>query len=380
MDISGINLSGVDIIDKYRVPNAPIIGTATVVDYQTATVSFTAPSFDGNGPITTYTAVSSPGGITGTLSQSGSGTITVTGLTPDTAYTFTVYATNRFGNSESSSASNSITTPIVIGQAEWTSPITTTWTVPDGVFSISVLAVGGGGAGYWGSPPANTFNRGGGGGALAYVNGISVTPGEVLTITSGDRGINLTPGTAGTSGGYSDVQRANGTVLCRANGGTASTGSTAGPGGTVHTGTGGVGGNGSTTTVSGFGAGGGGAGGYSGKGGNGGSSGTFPSTPGNGVGGGGGGGAGYKITSGTTGAAAGGRGGGVGIYGEGTSGLGGVPTLSSAPPGNPGSGGSGETYGAGGGGSYNSVTGVGAVRIIYPGNLRYYPTTRTTNE
>jgi len=65
--------------------------------------------------------VSSPGGITGTLSQAGSGTITVSGLTGATSYTFTVYATNSAGNSSSSSASNSITTsvspPSAIGAA-----------------------------------------------------------------------------------------------------------------------------------------------------------------------------------------------------------------------------------------------------------------------
>jgi hypothetical protein len=44
------------------------------------------------------------------LATSGSGTITISGLSPSTSYTFTVYATNSAGNSASSSASNSITT------------------------------------------------------------------------------------------------------------------------------------------------------------------------------------------------------------------------------------------------------------------------------
>jgi hypothetical protein len=80
-------------------------------------VAFTAPASNGGSVITSYTATSSPDGITGTLSQAGSGTITVTGLTGGTAYTFTVTATNAIGTSAASAASNSITTALAIGQA-----------------------------------------------------------------------------------------------------------------------------------------------------------------------------------------------------------------------------------------------------------------------
>lgn len=99
------------------VPGAPTIGTATATGSTTATVSYTAPANNGGATITSYTATSSPGGITGTLSQSGSGTITVTGLSGGTSYTFTVKATNSVGQSAASSASNSITTVPSIGQA-----------------------------------------------------------------------------------------------------------------------------------------------------------------------------------------------------------------------------------------------------------------------
>jgi len=110
MDIRGVNLSGVNILDKYRVPNAPIIGVATSTGQTTATVSFTQPSYDGNQPITSYTAVSTPGNLTGTINQSGSGTISISGLAKGTSYSFVVYATNSIGNSNNSSSSNSITT------------------------------------------------------------------------------------------------------------------------------------------------------------------------------------------------------------------------------------------------------------------------------
>jgi hypothetical protein len=91
-------------------PGAPTSVTATSTGATTANVSFTAPASDGGAAITSYTATSSPGGITGTISQAGSGTIAMSGLTAGTAYTFTVTATNSAGTSAASSASNSATT------------------------------------------------------------------------------------------------------------------------------------------------------------------------------------------------------------------------------------------------------------------------------
>ena len=116
LDVIEAYIDGVwRIVSAYRVPDAPTIGTATTTGATTATVSFTAPSSDGGDPITSYTAISTPGGVTGTLVQAGSGTITVSGLTTGTAYTFTVFATNRAGNSNNSAASNSITTWAIPG-------------------------------------------------------------------------------------------------------------------------------------------------------------------------------------------------------------------------------------------------------------------------
>lgn len=57
----------------------------------------------GGAAVSTFTATSSPGSITGT----GASPIVVTGLNPGTAYTFTVTATNANGTSTASSASNS---------------------------------------------------------------------------------------------------------------------------------------------------------------------------------------------------------------------------------------------------------------------------------
>ncbi len=93
-------------------PGAPTIGLA-VAGNTSATVAFTAPASNGGSTITSYTATSNPGNITGTLTQAGSGTITVNGLTNGVAYTFTVTATNGIGTSTASAASNQITPAII---------------------------------------------------------------------------------------------------------------------------------------------------------------------------------------------------------------------------------------------------------------------------
>jgi hypothetical protein len=87
--------------------NAPTIGTATdSAAGGTVSVPFTAGSTATGGPVFSYRAVSSPGSITGTGTSSP---ITVSGLTNDTAYTFTVASVNATGNSPFSAASNSAT-------------------------------------------------------------------------------------------------------------------------------------------------------------------------------------------------------------------------------------------------------------------------------
>jgi hypothetical protein len=77
-------------------PGAPTGVSASAGDQQ-ATVSFTAPTFQGVPPnITQYRVTSNPGAVTETGSASP---ITVTGLSNGTSYTFSVQATNgvQFG-------------------------------------------------------------------------------------------------------------------------------------------------------------------------------------------------------------------------------------------------------------------------------------------
>ena len=267
------------------------------------------------------------------------------------------------------------------GQTQYTTPGTYSWTVPEGVTSISVVAVGGGG----GAISAQNDVSGGGGGALAYGNNIPVLPGQTYTVVVGAGGVGL----AGNPSYFKDVN----TVYAGGGGqgGIGNQSGTANPGagGTFNSpygggGVGGVGGPGG-----GYGGGGGGAGGYAGAGGAGGSGDTWAGTNAAvGSGGGGGGSGGHG----------GGGGGGVGLLGIGADGLTGGILFTTTIGGTGGSGGSsgqqgangntpynggdGGIYGGGAGGGADgfrpiSTGGNGAVRIIWPGNARLFPSILT---
>ena len=237
---------------------------------------------------------------------------------------------------------------VTAGQQAYTTPGTYSWTCPADVYSVSVVAVGG-------------ASRCGAG--LAYKNNITVTPGNTYTVVVG------AGAKAPTSGGDSSFSWSGNTLTAVGGGASVNTGGY--PSGTYDGG--GNGGNAAST------GGGGGAGGYAGNGG----TSILPSGGGTaGTGGaGGGGGPGY-------GGGLGGGGGGVGILGQGADGAG------ASNDGNKGFGGSGGSDGAvagasgvgGGGGAYGGGYGFGgstgaggAVRIIWPGTSRQFPSTNTGN-
>lgn len=266
-------------------------------------------------------------------------------------------------------------------QGEFTTPGVHSFVVPAGVTSVSIVAVGGGGA---------AQNRtGGGGGALAYRNNLAVTPGETLSIIVGAPGRTYSS-TLENATDSSVTRVSNSTVLllaAKAQG--QSPGLAANCAGYTAAFSGGSGGSGAGTGTAGAG---GGAAGYAGDGGNGANVGSDANSGAAGSGGGGGGGTGNSDSN-VTGAG----GCGVGIYGQGASGAGGYANYGAGLGGSGGTGGAGGNYalspgqggyyggGCGGRGSGTPsgtvmTAGGGAVRIIRPGNLRQFPSTRTADE
>tara|TARA_X000000368_G_scaffold408685_1_gene389632 strand:+ start:18009 stop:18941 length:933 start_codon:yes stop_codon:yes gene_type:complete len=280
---------------------------------------------------------------------------------------------------------------------------TDTWTCPAGVTSVSVVCVGAGakGSGY----------NGGGGGALSYRNNCTVVPGTTYTyeigIGGGETG-SVQGGDSYYQGHETYIQFESGTSnYCYANGGTvdntqdSQSGCVGGAAPTSAQGDGGGQGGGGGTSSHGYaGGGGGGAGGYDGKGGTSGYMDGYWSASYHGTtssqhpqGKGGGASAGGNRWGGGNG------GGGVGLLGEGTSGAAPAGDYSSAGGNlglaNGGSGGGdgieqvdgvdtyrrGCEYGGGGGGGLGIGNGGdGAIRIIWPGDERSFPTTRTADE
>jgi hypothetical protein len=340
-------------------PGAPTIGTATAGTSNCASVAFTAPGCTGYpATITGYRVVSTPGCFTQTGASSP---LVVSGLTTGTSYTFKAQATNATGYGALSAASNSITATVQTC-ASYTTAGTYSWVAPTGVTSVAAVAVGaGGGRVAW----CCEGIAGGGGGALAYANGISVTPGNSYSVTVGAFSVGSSGG-ASTFINTSTVSAGGGRKSCVAP-------YQGGRGGLVVAGTGGNGGNGADVGgAAPIRSGAGGAGGYAGAGGNGAG---FGSNGANGSGGGGGGGAVWYCGTfiGTTG-------GGVGIFGQGANGAGGTGSGTACTArGKPGSCGSTVLYG-GGGCSSGNTGGRGAVRIVWcSGGVRGTPSFPSTN-
>jgi hypothetical protein len=92
------------------VPSTPLITKVEATDADEVVVFFTAPKDDGGTPIYYYTATSNPGAISVIAPIQGSGSVTITGLTKATTYTFTLTAHNINGSSRAATSPAPITT------------------------------------------------------------------------------------------------------------------------------------------------------------------------------------------------------------------------------------------------------------------------------
>lgn len=263
------------------------------------------------------------------------------------------------------------------GQVEYTTAGTYNWVVPAGVTSVSVVAVGGGnGAGSQATSTGTShFNN-----TLYAYGSNGRNGGSYAGADGGGAG-----GLGGQRSSYTYFNETAGENFTRHRGG-------GGGGAGGYSGNGGNGGRVTGSATSDSGAGGGGVGIY-GQGANGaaGASGTSGTT--SGAGGGGGGGAAGSSANAATGAGGGGSGGqngywstsdpdtpNGGLFGGGQAGHGRLNNSSR------------DGYGGGGLGYKNNITVAagqtipikvgagGAVRIIWPGDARQFPGTRTANE
>lgn len=360
------------------------------------TYSVTSGSLPDGLSMNTAGAIS---GTPSTVGNSGTPTVLVTDPSGNTnTRTFTITTTeatqpviNEYqepGGGGGGAPAEPEPDPVIIGEHVFNSPGTYSWTAPDFVTSVSVVAVGGGGGG-----AGDHDGTGGGGGGLGWKNNITVVPGNSYTVVVGSGGAggngDGTYGTAGTVSYFNDAGTVAGYggdrgIPNQAGNVTINGGSYVGDGG-------GAGGD-NLSPQSSHRHGGGGAGGYAGQGGI--VPQSYTTSGGAGQGGGGGAGAGgnnYQA----------GGGGGTGIYGQGSSGAGGSYGNNPANPGQGGStanstgtsgtnvqfgGGSrgdgGFPGGAGGGTWYGNGTyggyvggngGGGAVRIVF-GPGREFPT------
>lgn len=369
-----------------------ISGTVSATDFTNDSLSgsFVISQNNGNFTLSLKSDVSlGEGSETFTVSVR---TNSIAGDVVVTSTTITVNDTSTTGQATYVNATTSV------GPTAADYPIKTfSWTAPAGVTSVSVICIGGGGGGAYSTTGATS--HGGGGAGLAYRNNISVTPGQSYTVVVGARGSARAAVSSSSlavgdliadSGGNSHFITTSTVIAYGGRSGREGRtgGSGGGTGATFYSG--GTGGLGQATRQSG---GGGGTAGYSGNGGNGGNytgTGSLPVSNSGGAAGGSGGT--YSGSNSSNGAG----GGGVHPWGKGLTATSasqggsanGSPTFNGTTglygnAGYYGGGGAGVANGSGTRTTYSYIEGsggAGVVRIIWPGDLRQFPSTRTADE
>lgn len=248
------------------IPQAPTIGTATQVEgTSNVTVTWT---LGGNGGknLSSITVTPYLNGVTAQTPQSAATTsstsLTVTGLSYDSAYTFKVKTTNANGNSLESSATNSVTP---INQIQIDTIHIVSGGGSGGRYSgASTVGAGAGGAGgtktfssvYFRVGTTYTVTVGAGGAATTTEDTVQGNDGTSSSITGTGLAVTLSTTGGGGGGGNGQTGRNGGSGGggARAAGGTGISGegnSGGGDSGSQYAGSGGGGANGAGATGSG---------------------------------------------------------------------------------------------------------------------------------
>lgn len=166
-------------------------------------------------------------GVGSNKAANGTSSVTISGLTSGTTYYFRIWAyTTCSAGDFYSGYSQATCAPTAHGRKVMTS--SGTFSVPSGVRTINIFAVGGGAAG--GKSANLAFgSSGGSGGYTAYKNSISVSPGQSIAVTVGAGG---SPGaTSSPVAGSASSASLNGSVLVSASGAGKDAGGSGGGGG-----------------------------------------------------------------------------------------------------------------------------------------------------
>ena len=105
----GITINVATLLPRRR-SETPTIASITAISSTQINVAFNVAGFTGDAPIVSYSVVRTPGNVVVTHPGNSAATVSFTGLTPGTSYTFSVYNTDEFGLSSSATTPS---TPVV---------------------------------------------------------------------------------------------------------------------------------------------------------------------------------------------------------------------------------------------------------------------------
>lgn len=160
---------------------------------------------------------------------------TISGLTVDTDYYFCAwsYMTTNYGRFYAVvPAETHATVNLSVGEQIYTS--SGTLTIPDGIHTVDIFCVGGGGGTGWVKdigPESWYGSSGAGGGYTITQTGIGVTPGQILTVTVGAGGAGAVMYKGPPSTGNTSIVSAGDRLLIQALGGKGGRAASANPGG-----------------------------------------------------------------------------------------------------------------------------------------------------